>query len=108
MLLDEPFANVDTQTAADLMRLLHQWHQSGRTIIAVLHDLDLVAREFPRTLLLARDPIAWGPTAEALSDANRRRARDLAAQWEADLGAPLEAQTAHAAPRRGAPFQDAA
>ena len=37
------------------LRLLHRWHGEGRTIVAVLHDLDLVAREFPSTLLLALD-----------------------------------------------------
>ncbi len=109
MLLDEPFANVDTQTAADLMRLLHQWHQSGRTLIVVLHDIELVAREFPQTLLLARDPVAWGPTAETLSDANRLRARILAAQWDMETDLLMEPHSAaHVAPVRGAPLRDAA
>ncbi len=105
MLLDEPFANVDTATAADLMRLLHQWHQSGRTIIVVLHDIERVLREFPDTLLLARDPVAWGPTAATLSDANRLRARNLAAQWDLDTDLLLEP---HTPAQPGAPFQDAA
>ena len=89
LLLDEPFANLDTSTTADLMRLLHQWHNAGRTIIAVLHDTALVEREFPHTLLLARDLIAWGPTETTLTEANVRRARDHAAAWTADT-APLQ------------------
>ena len=81
LLLDEPFNAVDAKTAADLLRLIRQWHGEGRTVIAVLHDLDLVAREFPETLLLARDVIAWGPTAQALSPANRLQARRMAEGW---------------------------
>ncbi|MCX7381731.1 MAG: ABC transporter ATP-binding protein [Alphaproteobacteria bacterium] len=84
MLLDEPFAAVDARTTADLMRLLHRWHDEGRTIVAVLHDLDLVAREFPRTLLLARDKIAWDRTAVALSPEHRLRARLTAEAWVDD------------------------
>jgi zinc/manganese transport system ATP-binding protein len=81
ILLDEPFNAVDARTAADLLRVVRRWHGEGRTVIAVLHDLDLVRREFPETLLLAREPIAWGPTSEALSAANRLRARMMAEAW---------------------------
>ncbi len=82
LLLDEPFNAVDARTSADLLRLVREWHGEGRTVIAVLHDLDLVAREFPQTLLLARDPIAWGPTEQALSAANRLKARMMAEAWD--------------------------
>jgi len=84
ILLDEPFNAVDGKTAADLLAMLRRWHGEGRTIIAVLHDLDLVRREFPQTLLLARDPIAWGPTEMALSAENRLRARMMAEHWDAE------------------------
>lgn len=84
ILLDEPFNAVDAKTASDLLAVLRRWHGEGRTVIAVLHDLDLVRAEFPETLLLARDPIAWGPTAEALSAANRLRARMMAEGWSAE------------------------
>ncbi len=81
LLLDEPFNAVDAKTSADLLRLVREWHGEGRTVVAVLHDLDLVAREFPETLVLARDAIAWGPTGEALSAANRLKARMMAEAW---------------------------
>ena len=84
ILLDEPFNAVDGKTAADLLAMLHRWHGEGRTIIAVLHDLELVQREFPQALLLARDAIAWGPTAAALSAENRLRARMMAEHWDAE------------------------
>ena len=81
LLLDEPFNAVDARTEADLMRLIGRWHAAGRTVVAVLHDLDLVQREFPETLLLARAPVAWGPTAMALSPEHRQRARLAAEHW---------------------------
>lgn len=81
ILLDEPFNAVDARTASDLLAVLRRWHGEGRTVVAVLHDLELVAREFPRTLLLAREPIAWGPTSAVLTAANRLRARQMAEAW---------------------------
>jgi zinc/manganese transport system ATP-binding protein len=53
----------------------------------VLHDLDLVRDEFPDCLLLAREKIAMGPTAEVLSAANRLRARMMAEAWDEDAAA---------------------
>ena len=87
ILLDEPFNAVDTRTAADLLRLVRGWHGEGRTVVAVLHDLELVRREFPETLLLARDPVAWGGTEAALGAANRMRARMMAEGWDEAAGA---------------------
>ena len=84
LLLDEPFTALDERTATDMLALLRRWHGEGRTIIAVLHDLELVRREFPRTLLLARDCLAWGDTAAVLSAENRLRARRMAEAWSAD------------------------
>jgi zinc/manganese transport system ATP-binding protein len=82
VLLDEPFAAIDEQTVADLMHLVGHWHDEGRTVIAVLHDLELVRRYFPETLLLAREPIAWGRTAVALKPDNLARARAMPEAWD--------------------------
>jgi zinc/manganese transport system ATP-binding protein len=66
ILLDEPFAAVDAQTEPVLLDQVTRWHQEGRTVIAVMHDLDLVRARFPATLVLARRCLAWGPTEMAL------------------------------------------
>ena len=66
ILLDEPFAAVDPQTISALLDQVIGWHREGRTVIAVLHDLDLVQAHFPSTLVLARRCLAWGATAVAL------------------------------------------
>jgi zinc/manganese transport system ATP-binding protein len=64
ILLDEPFTAVETATAGALLSVLQDWHAQGRTLIVVLHDMDLVHRHFPRTLLLTGDGgCVWGPTA---------------------------------------------
>ncbi|MFQ6711978.1 ATP-binding cassette domain-containing protein, partial [Bordetella pertussis] len=78
LLLDEPFSAIDAATTDVLLALLREQHAEGRTVIAVLHDLDLVRRHFPRTLLLAGRQVAWGETGQALGDANLARARGLA------------------------------
>jgi zinc/manganese transport system ATP-binding protein len=77
ILLDEPFASLDAGTVADLLELIRRWHAEERTIVAVLHDYDLVRERFPEALLLARSPVAWGPTAEVLRPDNLLRARRM-------------------------------
>ena len=62
LLLDEPFAAVDTATARDLLAILRGWHQQGRTIVTVLHDLDMARAHFPDTLHLSDAQTTWGPT----------------------------------------------
>jgi zinc/manganese transport system ATP-binding protein len=87
ILLDEPFNSVDAQTVADLLKIIHRGAAEGRAIVAVLHNLDLVRRHFPVTLLLMRRPIAFGPTAAVLTPENLLLASGL------DTGA-LEAPSA--------------
>ena len=82
ILLDEPFNAIDTRTTADLMRLVQHWHAEGRTVIAVLHDLAQVREHFPLSLLLARECVAHGPTAEVLVPRHLMRAQQMAEQWD--------------------------
>ncbi len=82
ILLDEPFAAIDEKTVADLMELVAHWHAEGRTVVAVLHDLDLVQRHFPQTLLLAREPVGWGPTDAVLTADNLVKARAMPEAWD--------------------------
>ena len=73
IVLDEPFNAIDTKTSADLLALVRRWHAEGRTVLAALHDMDLVRAHFPETLLLARGKVAWGATAEVLTAENLAR-----------------------------------
>lgn len=82
ILLDEPFAAVDEPTIDALMALIQRWQEEGRTTIAVLHDFDLVRGRFPQTLLLARQALGWGATAQVLTAENMRRMRSAVAAWD--------------------------
>ena len=77
IVLDEPFNAIDAKTSADLLDLVRRWHGEKRTVLAALHDLDLVRANFPETLLLARGKVAWGATAEALTAQNLLEARRM-------------------------------
>ncbi len=66
ILLDEPFAAVDAATTRSLLSLLARWHDEGRTILAVVHDIAMVRAHFPETVVLAGQCVAWGPTEAAL------------------------------------------
>lgn len=89
ILLDEPFSAVDWRTSEDMLRLIAAWHSEGRTVAAVLHDLDQVRAYFPETLLIARQCIAWGATRDVLMPHNLQRARgmsDARSSTAADYG----------------------
>jgi zinc/manganese transport system ATP-binding protein len=77
IVLDEPFNAIDVRTAADLLMLVQHWHAEGRTVLAALHDIDLVAAHFPETLLLAREVVAWGATSEVLAADHLAEARRM-------------------------------
>ena len=77
VLLDEPFTAVDARTVADLIGLVRRWHGEGRTVLTVLHDFDTVRAHFPETLMLARELVAHGPTAQVLTAENQFRARQM-------------------------------
>lgn len=82
ILLDEPFNAIDARTVRDLIELIKRWHGEARTIMVVVHDLDLVRENFPDALLLARDPVAWGATEETLKPKNLLLARRFHERWD--------------------------
>ena len=98
IVLDEPFNAIDAKTSADLMALVEHWHAEKRTVIAALHDMDLVREHFPETLLLAREPVAWGATAEVLTSDNLVAARRMCEAFDERAAAchadPVSSQAA--------------
>ena len=85
VLLDEPFTAIDARTLTDLLGVIQGWHGEGRTVIAVLHDMETVRAYFPDTLMLARELVAHGPTEKVLTSENQFRARQMC---EACAGPP--------------------
>ncbi|MGJ4890726.1 metal ABC transporter ATP-binding protein [Bradyrhizobium sp. HKCCYLS3077] len=97
IVLDEPFNAMDSKTSADLLQLIEHWHGERRTVLAALHDMDMVRAHFPQTLLLAREAVAWGPTAEVLTTDNLSQARRMCEAFD-DTAAPcVPAQASRAA-----------
>lgn len=82
ILLDEPFNAIDARTVTDLVGLVKHWHGEKRTVVVVVHDLDLVRQHFPEALLLARRPVAWGETRMTLDARNLLRARRFDEAWD--------------------------
>jgi len=82
ILLDEPFTAIDEKTIIDLIELVRRWHAEGRTVLAVLHDAEMVKAIFPRTLLMAREALAWDATEQALSPENLLKARRMVEAWD--------------------------
>src|SRR5262249_60245169 len=77
ILLDEPFNAIDAKTIADLLEIVQRWHREQRTIMVALHDFDLIKANFPESLLLAREPVAWGRTPDVLTAENLLKARRM-------------------------------
>jgi zinc/manganese transport system ATP-binding protein len=98
IVLDEPFNAIDARTTADLLELVQRWHAEGRTLLAALHDLEIVRAHFPQTLLLARQVVAWGPTFNVLNTENLLQARRMCEAFD-DHAAACEVpdQASHAA-----------
>jgi zinc/manganese transport system ATP-binding protein len=94
IVLDEPFNAIDAKTSADLIVLVRRWHAEGRTVLAALHDMDLVRENFPDTLLLARSKVAWGATAEVLTADNLAEARRMCEAFD-DTAAACAGDAAH-------------
>lgn len=69
MLLDEPVSNLDIAHQFEILELLRDinCHQ-GKTILIVLHDLNLALRYCPDLLLLHQGAVHYyGPTAQGLT-----------------------------------------
>jgi len=87
IVLDEPLNAIDARTSADLLALVRRWHGEKRTVLAALHDMDLVRAHFPETLLLARTPVAWGATADVLTAENLMEARRMCEAFDESAAA---------------------
>jgi zinc/manganese transport system ATP-binding protein len=92
IVLDEPFNAIDAKTSADLLALVKRWHGEGRTVLAALHDMELVRNHFPETLLLARGPVGWGATADVLTNENLLVALRMCEAFDDGAAACAEAE----------------
>lgn len=66
MLLDEPMQHLDIGRQIELVGLLRRLNESGITIIAAIHDLNVARENFSQAMLLTNGSCLCGPTAELL------------------------------------------
>jgi len=64
ILADEPTGNLDSVSARDVLDLLEELHQGGRTIVLITHDAD-VAAESERTVRIRDGQIFEGELSES-------------------------------------------
>lgn len=68
MLLDEPFAGLDRDSALRVIDALRRRVARGVTVLASVHELDLVRIGFPRVLGLDRSTVHDGRPGDILND----------------------------------------
>ena len=67
ILADEPTGNLDSATSQDIMALIGDLHDSGRTVLLITHDRDLAAAA-PRRIVLRDGRIEDDTRRETLAD----------------------------------------
>jgi manganese/zinc/iron transport system ATP- binding protein len=72
-LMDEPFQGVDAVTERAIVSLLQDLRATGKTVVAVHHDLQTVPEYFDQVVLLNVRKIASGLVSEIFTDENLRR-----------------------------------
>lgn len=71
--LDEPLKGVDAKTEKEIMKILKELKNQGKTIIIVHHDLRTVPEYFDNVVLLNKIVIESGPVSEAFTEENINR-----------------------------------
>ncbi len=73
MLLDEPFAGVDITTEKMIIDLLMEMRSNGHTILISTHDLNSITTFCDRVVLINRNILAYGNTADVFTAENLSR-----------------------------------
>ncbi|HMP74142.1 MAG TPA: metal ABC transporter ATP-binding protein [Kiritimatiellia bacterium] len=68
--MDEPFAGVDAATERAIVELLREIKGSGRTVVAVHHDLQTVPQYFDEVILLNMRVVAAGEVSAVFTPEN--------------------------------------
>jgi energy-coupling factor transport system ATP-binding protein len=67
LLVDEPTTGQDLAMRMEIMELLARLNREGRTIVLVTHDMEIVAKYAPRTVVMSNgEKLADGPTRSIL------------------------------------------
>ena len=66
LILDEPFEGIDRPTTELLMNLILHWNAQGKTVLTVLHSVDLVEANFDNALFVSGERCFFGSSTEVL------------------------------------------
>lgn len=66
LVLDEPTAGLDVKGSKDIMSLVKQMHEDGKTIIMVTHDMDLVLRYTEQCFVLKDGKVTFSGSTNQL------------------------------------------
>jgi iron complex transport system ATP-binding protein len=92
LLLDEPTANLDIAHQCQVMQLLQRLARDDMGVVAVMHDLSMAVRCFPRLILVDDGTIVGdGPSIDVLNVDTIKRVFRVQARFYQDQehGAPL-------------------
>ncbi|HAR20878.1 MAG TPA: manganese ABC transporter ATP-binding protein [Cytophagales bacterium] len=67
--MDEPFAGVDMATEADIIKILKEMKDKGKTVVVVHHDLQSAIDYFDWMVMLNMRLVASGPTSQVFNQA---------------------------------------
>jgi manganese/zinc/iron transport system ATP- binding protein len=71
--MDEPFAGVDAATERAIVEVLRTLRETGKTVVAVHHDLQTVGQYFDHLVLLNMRLVAAGPMSTTLTNDNLQK-----------------------------------
>ncbi len=74
LFMDEPFQGVDAATEDAIVKVLFDLRDSGKSVIAVHHDLSTLSTYFDEIILLNKTLIAAGPISEVFTTKNLQAA----------------------------------
>lgn len=82
LLCDEPIASLDLGYQLQVMALLRELANAGKTVVVALHDLSLAARFCDSLLLLHKGAqVDFGEPAQVLTDTNLAQTFGIKARW---------------------------
>ncbi|MEA1906454.1 MAG: ABC transporter ATP-binding protein, partial [Euryarchaeota archaeon] len=75
--MDEPTANLDPKSRAELIAILKRLKNEGKTLIIITHDVNAIPELADRVIVLNKTVVADGTTREVFADTEMLRAAGL-------------------------------
>jgi len=77
LILDEPTSGQDGKETKELLALLRQLNQEGITILLITHDMEIMASECSRALIMGNQTVAFDGSPEELFKKSTDELQDL-------------------------------